>query len=328
MTNSDDVRNYYSTFINSAAILARNFGAKVIKNVGDSIIYYFPSTVDSSNEHAFNNVLECCATMNAATSVISTKLYEEGLPPIQYRISADYGKVEVARTKTSQGSDFFGSTINLCSKINKVSVPDKILIGGDLYRVLKALPALSDAYIFRPSGEYSIGIKHAYPLYTVTSKRAKPIIKSFSQISDLKPSEKDSVYSVNKNLQGVARRAARILLVDDDKDVLFTFNTVLTSQGILVDAFNEPLEALKHFNDRDYYDLAVLDIRMPELNGLELYYRLREINEGIKVLFVSALETPEELVSMLPGIRADNIVKKPLEIDQFISAVKNRLPNY
>ena len=66
MTNSDDVRNYYSTFINSVAILARNFGAKVIKNVGDSIIYYFPSTVNSSNEHAFNNVLECCATMNAA----------------------------------------------------------------------------------------------------------------------------------------------------------------------------------------------------------------------------------------------------------------------
>lgn len=282
MTNSDDVRNYYSIFINSAAILARNFGAKVIKNVGDSIIYYFPSTVNSSNELAFNNVLECCATMNAATSVISAKLCEEGLPSIRYRISADYGKVEVARTRTSQGSDFFGSTINLCSKINKVSAPDKILIGGDLFRVLKALPSLNDAYIFRPSGEYSIGFKHAYPLYTVTSKIAKPVIKSFDQISELKP-QRDSEYSINKNLQGVTGKAARVLLVDDDEDILFTFNKVLTMQGILVDAYNEPLEALKHFNDRDYYDLAVLDIRMPEINGLELYYKLREIKEDMSV---------------------------------------------
>ena len=44
ITNSEDIRNYYSTFINSVAIIARNFGAKVIKNVGDSLIYYFPST--------------------------------------------------------------------------------------------------------------------------------------------------------------------------------------------------------------------------------------------------------------------------------------------
>ena len=82
MSNSDDVRNYYSTFINSAATIARNFGAKVIKNVGDSLIYYFPSTVDSSNERAFNDILECCVTMNAASSVISAKLIEEGLPPM------------------------------------------------------------------------------------------------------------------------------------------------------------------------------------------------------------------------------------------------------
>ena len=108
---------------------------------------------------------------------------------------------------------------------------------------------------------------------------------------------------------------------------MFTFNKVLTLQGILVDAYNEPLEALKHFNDRDYYDLAVLDIRMPGINGLELYYRLREINEDIRVFFVSALDASEELVSMLPGIRADNIIKKPLEVDQFVSAVKKRLPD-
>lgn len=120
---------------------------------------------------------------------------------------------------------------------------------------------------------------------------------------------------------------ARVLLVDDDRDVLFTFHTILTSQGILVDSYHEPLEALKHFNDHEYYDLVILDIRMPGINGLELYYRLKEINRDIKVLFVTAVDTPEELVSVLPGIQANNILKKPLEPDYLVSAVKRRLSN-
>jgi two-component system response regulator ChvI len=327
MTNSDDVRNYYSTFINSGATVARNFGARVIKNAGDSLIYYFPSTVDSSNECAFKNVLDCCVNMNAASSVISAKLYDEGLPPMLYRISADYGKVEIARTKTSQEHDFFGSTINLCAKINKVSVPDKILIGGDLFRVLKALPSISNAYIFSPAGEYSVGMKYAYPLYTVISKYDKPIIRSFNQIPQLKPIEKGSGNSENENIQNATRTAGRVLLVDDDKDILFTFRKLLTSEGILVISYNEPLEALKHFSVESHsYDLVVLDIRMPKINGIELYYRLKEINRDIKVLFLTALDTPEELVEALPGIQADNIIKKPVAASYFVTAIKKRLP--
>lgn len=326
MTNSEDVRNYYSTFINTVATIARNYGARVIKNVGDSLIYYFPPTVDSSNERAFNNVLECCVNTNAVSSVISDKLIEEGLPPMKYRISADYGKVEVARTKTSQDYDFFGSTINLCSRINKISAPDKILIGGDLFRVLKSLPSLSNEYNFRPAGEYSVGVKYTYPLYTVSSKNDKPIIRSFDQIHDLKPVAEDKRYSENKNLQRTTRTAPRVLLVDDDSDILFTFRTLLTSEGILVDSYHEPLEALKHFYHDFSYDLVVLDIRMPEINGLELYYRLKEINRDIKVLFLTALDTPEELVSALPGIQLHNIIKKPVELEYFLAAIKKRLP--
>jgi len=264
--------------------------------------------------------------MNAASSVISAKLTEEGLPPIQYRISADYGKVELATTKNSQNYDFFGSTINLCSRINKLSAPDKILIGGDLFRVLKSLPSLGHDYNFRPAGEYSVGIKHTYPLYTVACKNDRPIVKSFKQIRDLKPLSKNSLYSARQNLQ-VTSRPARVMLVDDDNDILFTFHSVLRSEGIQVDSYQDPLDALNHFNEHDYYyDLIILDIRMPGINGLQLYYKLREINTDFKVLFVSALEAPDELVNLLPGIQADNILKKPLEMDLFVSAVKKRLP--
>ncbi len=235
--------------------------------MGDGLIYYFPSTVNCSNERAFDEVLECCVTMNSASSAISAKLNEEGLPSMQYRISADYGKVEIARTKTSQDFDFFGPTINLCSRIKNISAPDKILIGGDLFRILKALPTLSNDYNFKPAGEYSVGIKYSYPLYTATSKNNKPIIRTFEQIHELKPVEREIQYSANKILKQRDRTSARVLLVDDERDVLFTFRSILTSQGFLVDTCEEPLEALKHFNDDDRYDLLILDIRCLELTG-------------------------------------------------------------
>ena len=71
MTNSNDIRKYYSIFINTMATVAANFGAKIVKNVGDSVIYYFPTTADLSNKHAFQTVLECCVDMSAADSVIN-----------------------------------------------------------------------------------------------------------------------------------------------------------------------------------------------------------------------------------------------------------------
>ena len=79
------------------AAIARNFGANVVKNSGDSLIYYFPETIDSSdNMRAFKNVFECGLTMLSVNPIINTRLQKEddGLPNLSYRISADYGRVE------------------------------------------------------------------------------------------------------------------------------------------------------------------------------------------------------------------------------------------
>jgi two-component system, OmpR family, response regulator ChvI len=97
ISNPEKVRKYYEIFLNTMAAIARNFGAKIIKNVGDCLILYYPRTSDLSNKSAFNDVLECCITMIDARNTINQKMHEEEVPSLSYRISADYGRVEVAR---------------------------------------------------------------------------------------------------------------------------------------------------------------------------------------------------------------------------------------
>jgi CheY-like chemotaxis protein len=116
-----------------------------------------------------------------------------------------------------------------------------------------------------------------------------------------------------------------ILLIDDEKDILYVFKQGLVSEGYNVQAFADPVEALAHFIkvNPSHYNLAILDIRMPGLNGLQLYYRLKAINRNIKILFVSALDAVPELTSILPDVKSTNdIIKKPVALDDFVSAVR------
>ena len=118
--------------------------------------------------------------------------------------------------------------------------------------------------------------------------------------------------------------STNILLIEDE-DILYTFKTGLASEGYNVEAFSDPMEAFTHFVNENplHYNLVILDIRMPGLNGLQLYYRLKAINRNIKVLFVSALDAVPELISVLPDTNTvDDIIKKPVALDDFISAVK------
>ena len=119
--------------------------------------------------------------------------------------------------------------------------------------------------------------------------------------------------------------AINILLVDDEKDVLYTFKQCLSSEGYNIEAFTDPKEGLAHFAKENpyHYDLAILDIRMPGLNGLQLYYRLKAINRDIKILFISALDAVPELTSILPGIKTtDDFIKKPVTSYDFVKTVK------
>ena len=77
------------------------------------------------------------------------------------------------------------------------------------------------------------------------------------------------------------------MLVDDQADMLFTYRSFLEGQGFNVESFTDPIVALRQFAqlDTSKYDLVVMDIRMPQLNGLQLYQRLRAINSTVRILF-------------------------------------------
>jgi len=148
-----------------------------------------------------------------------------------------------------------------------------------------------------------------------------------------------SLYSLQKNNSIISfsepddheeqqSSSTSILLVDDEQDILSTFKKSLALEGYDVDAFVDPVKALKHFAklSPSHYKLAVLDIRMPGLNGLQLYFRLKAINRNIKILFISALDSVPELISILPDLKAAvDIMKKPVELHDFISTIKRAL---
>ena len=327
-TNKEKVRKYYSIFINTMATIARNFGAKVIKNTGDCLISYYPKTSDSTNKSAFKDVIECGLTMIDASPIISAKLKQEGLLSIRYRISADYGAVEVAKSITSQNYDFFGSTVNLCAKINSKAPPNGMVIGGDLYQIVKKS---YDYYRFEELGGYSIvSFKHPYPIYSVISKNrnnnnALSQYKTKIELGQILSYSDTSSDTGQRQHQPDQRYPYNVLLVDDEPDALLTYKTYLTAaEGYNIDAFTDPQEALKHYAqvNPSYYDLAVMDIRMPGLNGLQLYYRLKAMNMSIKVLFVSALDAAAEIVSILPDVRQSDIIRKPVDQEHFVNAVK------
>ena len=187
ITDPQKIKRYYSTFINTMAALARDFDATVIKNTGDSVIFYFPKTTDSSNNNmsAFKNVFECGLTMISVNPIINVKLQkEEGLPNLSYRISADYGRVEIAKSLTSISEDLFGPTVNLCAKINSRAEPNGMVIGNNLYQVTKT--KFDHLYHFNKVDGYSIdNSDNKYSVYSIVSKDKNSNDKKLNQYKDI-----------------------------------------------------------------------------------------------------------------------------------------------
>ena len=99
----------------------------------------------------------------------------------------------------------------------------------------------------------------------------------------------------------------KILLVDDEPDITFTLKCILKDNGIQINPFNDPIIALKSYK-RYFYDLVILDIKMPKMDGFELYIKIRERDPNVKICFLTAIATIN-----------DGFIKLNSEFDRIIS---------
>jgi class 3 adenylate cyclase len=167
------ISRYYELFLNAIALIAKNFGAKIVKNAGDALIFYFDNLDDPKDIARFKNVLDCGLTMGLASSALNAKMLSEKLPPIKYRISAEYGQVSIARSLSSQSEDLFGPAMNISAKINSLAKPNGLVIGENLLVIVKVL----DEYAFTPATD----TKSQYPAYHVEEKESKGVINPFER---------------------------------------------------------------------------------------------------------------------------------------------------
>jgi two-component system, OmpR family, response regulator ChvI len=85
---------------------------------------------------------------------------------------------------------------------------------------------------------------------------------------------------------------------------------------------------LKHISDLKnslYYKLAILDIRMPDINGIQIYQILKILNPSIKIIFLTALDAASELTSLYSEVKFEDIIRKPIENDRFIEKVNDKV---
>ena len=121
----------------------------------------------------------------------------------------------------------------------------------------------------------------------------------------------------------------RILVVDDEQDIGQSIKIVLNEYGIDVDYFEYPLEALKNFKP-DYYDLVILDIKMPKINGFELYDKFKSKDANIKALFLTALGDDEpyrtQSSKAYPLIGERHFAKKPITNSELLEQIYSIIP--
>ena len=114
----------------------------------------------------------------------------------------------------------------------------------------------------------------------------------------------------------------RILVVDDEPDLTMVCSLALQYHGFKVDTFNDSQEALSNFKP-GYYDLVILDIKMPKMDGFELYDKLKEKDDKVKICFLTASELYYEEFRKKAYCAIDKnlFIRKPIDNENLLKEV-------
>ena len=118
-----------------------------------------------------------------------------------------------------------------------------------------------------------------------------------------------------------------VLIVDDESDVNLTLKMVLEENGFKVDSFTDPLLALENIKrESEMYDLIILDVRMPDMSGFELYKEIKKIDDKVKICFLTAGEMDYEQFGkeLFPALDENCFIQKPIQNETLIKRL-NRI---
>jgi DNA-binding response OmpR family regulator len=117
----------------------------------------------------------------------------------------------------------------------------------------------------------------------------------------------------------------RILIVDDEPDITESVKSGLVKRGFEVSTYNDPVKALDEYVP-DAHDLLLLDIRMPKMNGFELYREIKKKNEKARICFFTAFEVYyEEFRKMFPNLQVRCFIRKPITINDLVTHINSEL---
>jgi DNA-binding NtrC family response regulator len=131
----------------------------------------------------------------------------------------------------------------------------------------------------------------------------------------------------------VATSKKIVSIVDDEIDIAELFHYAISTsiEGVSVITFNDPIIAIEHFTDnKKNYALVISDLRLPNLNGLELLKKVKQLNPSVRTILLSAYELDEDQVFqsyMKQGI-INLFVKKPIGLPELCQEVANQVHGY
>lgn len=118
------------------------------------------------------------------------------------------------------------------------------------------------------------------------------------------------------------KNKTRVLIVDDEDDITLSFKRILEFNGFEVDAYNDSTLALAEFKG-NYYDIALIDIKMPHLDGFDLYKKIKEIDKNLKIYFLTASEAYYQQYREKDYEKLDRelFIQKPIEFEELIKRI-------
>ena len=164
--SDEDTSEFYEIFLNSTATMVRNFGGIVVKNIGDALLFYFPK-LPNDEKNVFKQTIECCLYLGKSSDRIKEEMRKADLPTFDYRISATFGPVRIAKMSTSSVNDIFGSTVNRCAKINRAAPANGLIVGDDFYENAKSL----EEYSFKKVSGGLMDEEYGFIAYIVSEKK-------------------------------------------------------------------------------------------------------------------------------------------------------------